>query len=222
MAHRFPKCYTLWTSAGRIAVGHVTQTGKRQGWELAVVSGAGPGSSVCLCSGASSLPSRASSLRLLPGAPRAHLEMEVLKFHQQKTRFSILAQSWRFAVRFFFTHKGRRGSRFLLCSPSQKAEPPPRSQFISLLGRRDRCEPRPGPRTPAEQDLPAPRSPRGGKEATDSRGALGTSGVYLLQSLGASLQCKKTKRTKNSWNNNYNFFLKPCQQLSVISLYFIF
>ena len=38
---------------------------------------------------------------------------------------------------------------------------------------------------------------------------LGRFGVYLLQFLGASVQCKKNKQTKRNWNNNYNFFKNP-------------
>ena len=37
----------------------------------------------------------------------------------------------------------------------------------------------------------------------------GRFGVYLLQFLGASVQCKKNKQTKRNWNNNYNFFKNP-------------
>lgn len=45
--------------------------------------------------------------------------------------------------------------------------------------------------------------------------------IYLLQFLGTSLQCKTNKQMKNIWNDNYNF-LETCQQLWIISLYFIF
>lgn len=137
---------------------------------------------VGLCFGASSLPSRASSLRRpLLGTPQAHLETEVLKFHQRN-----LSSKLEVCCSFLLHTRGDEEAA-VHCAP---------------LNRRQTLLPAPGlyPCWPRRERWDrAPRSPPpipGGKEATGDRGALGRSGVYLLQFLGASLQCKKPNEQK--------------------------
>lgn len=48
----------------------------------------------------------------------------------------------------------------------------------------------------------------GMKQRHRQQSGLGRCGVYWLQFLGASLQCKKNRQTKTDWNN-YNFFKNP-------------
>lgn len=100
---------------------------------------------------------------------------------------------------FFFKKGSNESANCLSCSAllSRRQNAPPHFQFLLSLDFRGEGK---AIRPPARAHVTSTTFPRGAQpaereNASDNRDGLGRVGVYLLQFLGASLQCKKKQKT---------------------------